>query len=107
MVEEDFTQKLEGQVLERNSPVAVYQQVADVLADHVSRLEPGARIPTEESLMEEYGISRTTVRKAMETLVAKGLLVRRQGKEHSSWRSALPACSTGWPLSWRPSRLPG
>ena len=80
MVEEDFTQKLEGQVLERNSPVAVYQQVADVLADHVSRLEPGARIPTEESLMEEYGISRTTVRKAMETLVAKGLLVRRQGK---------------------------
>lgn len=80
MVGEDFARTDEGQVLERNSPVAVYQQVADVLTHQVSRLEPGARIPTEESLMEEYGISRTTVRKAIETLVAKGLLVRRQGK---------------------------
>ncbi|BCW59500.1 GntR family transcriptional regulator [Paenarthrobacter nicotinovorans] len=80
MVNEDVRSGPTREVLERDSPVAVYQQVADVLTDQVSRLEPGSRIPTEESLMDEYGISRTTVRKAIETLVVKGLLVRRQGK---------------------------
>ncbi len=81
MVNDDYEFGLEREVLQRDSPVAVYQQVADVLTDQVSRLEPGgSRIPTEESLMDAYGISRTTVRKAIETLVVKGLLVRRQGK---------------------------
>ncbi|MFJ4266640.1 GntR family transcriptional regulator [Paenarthrobacter nicotinovorans] len=80
MVNDDTNPSLDRQILQRDSPVAVYQQVADVLTDLVSRLEPGSRIPTEEALMDEYGISRTTVRKAIETLVVKGLLVRRQGK---------------------------
>ncbi|WOH17399.1 GntR family transcriptional regulator [Paenarthrobacter sp. GOM3] len=80
LVNEDPHPDLERRLLQRDSPVAVYQQVADVLTEQVSRLEPGARIPTEESLMEEYGISRTTVRKAIEKLVVKGLLIRRQGK---------------------------
>ena len=80
MVDDDYDDAHKPQVLERDSPVAVYQQVADVLTDQVSRLEPGSRIPTEESLMDQYGISRTTVRKAIEKLVTKGLLVRRQGK---------------------------
>lgn len=80
MVDEDYGFGLKREVLQRDGPVAVYQQVADVLTEEVSKLEPGARVPTEETLMEAYGISRTTVRKAIETLVVKGLLVRRQGK---------------------------
>ncbi|WP_347107912.1 GntR family transcriptional regulator [Paenarthrobacter sp. S56] len=80
MVNDDLKQEPARRVLQRDSPVAVYQQVAEVLTEEVNRLEPGARIPTEESLMEQYGISRTTIRKAIETLVSKGLLVRRQGK---------------------------
>ncbi|MGP0222756.1 MULTISPECIES: GntR family transcriptional regulator [unclassified Paenarthrobacter] len=80
MVDEDNAKGPHRPVLERDSPVAVYQQVADVLTELVGSLEPGSRIPTEESLMADYGISRTTVRKAIETLVVKGLLVRRQGK---------------------------
>ncbi|MEV8143760.1 GntR family transcriptional regulator [Specibacter sp. NPDC078709] len=67
-------------VLQRNSPVAVYQQMADVLVDEVSKLQPGSRFHTEEELIEDFGVSRTTVRKAIDTLTEKGFLVRRQGK---------------------------
>lgn len=67
-------------VLQRNSAVAVYQQMADVLLDQVRSLQPGSRFHTEEELIEQYGVSRTTVRKAIQTLTEKGVLVRRQGK---------------------------
>ncbi|MFP3578241.1 GntR family transcriptional regulator [Arthrobacter sp. fls2-241-R2A-200] len=80
MVSEDYELGNGRQVLQRDGPIAVYQQVADVLMEQVNRLEPGARLPTEESLMDLYGVSRTTVRKAIEGLVVKGLVVRRQGK---------------------------
>lgn len=67
-------------VLQRDSHVAVYQQLAETLTDRIAELDPGARLPTEEELMEKYAISRTTVRKAIQMLADKGLLVRRQGK---------------------------
>ncbi|MBO1266797.1 GntR family transcriptional regulator [Arthrobacter cavernae] len=67
-------------VLRRDSPVSVYQQLADALTERIGELDPGARLPTEEELMEKYAISRTTVRKAIQMLADKGLLVRRQGK---------------------------
>jgi GntR family transcriptional regulator len=40
----------------------------------------GAQIPTEAQLCETFGVSRITVRKAIEKLVDEGWLVRRQGK---------------------------
>lgn len=67
-------------VLQRDSHVAVYQQMADVLVEQIRTLQPGSRFHTEEELIDGYGVSRTTVRKAIQTLVEMGLLVRRQGK---------------------------
>lgn len=40
----------------------------------------GDRIPTEQQLCGEFGVSRITVRRAVEALEEEGLLVRRQGK---------------------------
>lgn len=40
----------------------------------------GAQIPTEAQLCQTFGVSRITVRKAIENLVDEGWLVRRQGK---------------------------
>lgn len=43
------------------------------------RLAPGARLPTEQELMREAGVSRTVVREAVSALRAEGLVVTRQG----------------------------
>jgi len=59
----------------------LYQQ----LREHVLRmirsgqLEPGGALPAERLLAELLGVSRLTVRKAFDSLVAEGVLVRRQG----------------------------
>jgi GntR family transcriptional regulator len=41
---------------------------------------PGAQVPTEAELCRMFGVSRITVRKALEDLVHEGWLVRRQGR---------------------------
>jgi GntR family transcriptional regulator len=41
---------------------------------------PGAQIPTEPELCEIFGVSRITVRKAIEDLAREGWLVRQQGR---------------------------
>ncbi|MGX9965986.1 FadR/GntR family transcriptional regulator [Roseomonas sp. F4] len=43
------------------------------------RLSPGARLPTEQDLMREAGVSRTVVREAVAALRAEGLVFTRQG----------------------------
>lgn len=41
---------------------------------------PGAKLPAEGELCEKFGVSRITSRKAIDLLVAEGLLTRAQGK---------------------------
>ena len=43
-------------------------------------LEPGAPMPSERELCELFGVSRMTVRQAVDTLVVDGVLKRHQGK---------------------------
>jgi DNA-binding GntR family transcriptional regulator len=44
-------------------------------------------IPSEPALAEWYGVSRTTVRSAIERLMAKGMVERRPGKgTYVTWR---------------------
>ena len=45
-----------------------------------TELAPGAAIPSERELMATYAVSRATVRRAIESLVAEGALRRVQGK---------------------------
>ena len=56
--------------------VRLADQVADALAAEVrsGRLSEGDRLPTESALAEQFGVSRTVVREAVKSLVAKGLL---------------------------------
>lgn len=42
-------------------------------------LEPGSRLPGELSIAAEYGVSRVTVRRALDTLAVDGLIDRRPG----------------------------
>ena len=43
-------------------------------------LKPGAPMPSERELCELFGVSRMTVRQAVDTLVVDGILERHQGK---------------------------
>lgn len=49
------------------------------LRELVAAAEPGERLPGERDLCARWGVARMTLRHAMDTLVAEGLLERRQG----------------------------
>ena len=42
-------------------------------------LQAGERLPAERKLAEQFGVSRPSLREAIQKLVAKGLLISRQG----------------------------
>src|ERR1700761_5634794 len=63
----------------RNIPL--HHQVFLVLQDEIveHRYAPGEMLPGEEDLAKLFGVSRVTVRAALETLDGFGLIERRQG----------------------------
>jgi GntR family transcriptional regulator len=58
-----------------------YLQVADALRDQITSGEfpPGAKLPSEKQLMEQWQVSSRTIRVALDQLRAEGLVVSRQG----------------------------
>lgn len=67
--------------LDRSSPVPLYFQVAEQISEAIRRgdLPPGSRLDNEIMLADRLGLSRPTVRQAIQYLVDKGLLVRKRG----------------------------
>lgn len=65
--------------LEGEGPL--YLRLKRALADAVSsgRFDSGTALPAERDLAEEAGVSRVTVRRAIEELTQEGLLTRRHG----------------------------
>ena len=57
---DDIVERLEGMILE-------------------GTLKSGERLPAERTLAEQFGVSRPSLREAIQKLAAKGLLVSRQG----------------------------
>jgi GntR family transcriptional repressor for pyruvate dehydrogenase complex len=57
------------------------EQVAAVLRERVAQgqFAPGARLPSEAQLAQDFGVSRTVVREAISRLKSEGLLDSRQG----------------------------
>ncbi|QHA08275.1 UTRA domain-containing protein [Streptomyces broussonetiae] len=67
--------------LDRTSPVPLYYQLAQQLEAAIEHgaLTPGNLLGNEVDLSARLGLSRPTVRQAVQSLVDKGLLVRRRG----------------------------
>lgn len=67
--------------LNRQTPVPLYYQLIVELREKVlKKLAPGALIPSERDLCEQFQVSRITVRKAVEELAANGELYKLHGK---------------------------
>ncbi|WP_437033031.1 GntR family transcriptional regulator [Streptomyces sp. enrichment culture] len=76
----DPTGRLELRV-DRSSPVPLYFQLSQQLEAAIEHgaLTPGSLLGNEIELAARLGLSRPTVRQAIQSLVDKGLLVRRRG----------------------------
>jgi GntR family transcriptional regulator len=60
----------------------LYERVESVLADDIAdgSLPPEAQLPLEDGLVDRFKVSRTTVRKAIQNLVERGLVEVSRGK---------------------------
>lgn len=60
----------------------VYERVADHIAARIKagQLSPGARLPGERALAEEYGVALGTARRAIEALRDRGYVVTLPAK---------------------------
>src|SRR3990170_5521482 len=66
--------------LDPDSSVPIYLQLRRILRDLiVAGLRPGDRLPPEIWLAEKYGVSRNTVRQAIDSVFHEGLVQRRRG----------------------------
>ncbi|NEL53004.1 GntR family transcriptional regulator [Modestobacter sp. CPCC 205119] len=67
--------------VDRSSPVPLYFQVAQQIEAAIDSgtLAPGDRLENEVALADRLGLSRPTMRQAIQSLVERGLLVRRRG----------------------------
>lgn len=46
---------------------------------HQNHLQPGARLPAERQLAQQFGVSRSSLREAIQTLTSQGVLFSRRG----------------------------
>ena len=72
-------------------------QIRDRLLERIASgaLEPGARVPSERMLSEQFGVARTSVREAMQGLLSLGVVVRRGNRSFVA--EQLPDVSFGQP----------
>jgi DNA-binding GntR family transcriptional regulator len=67
--------------IDRSSPTPLYFQLAQSIEGAIAdgSLPTGSKLENEVLLAQRYGLSRPTVRQAVQALVDKGLLVRKRG----------------------------
>ena len=68
--------------INRDSFEPAYAQLASILRESMSEglLRPGDQLPSEAQLVERYGISPMTVRRAINFLADQGVIVAEQGR---------------------------
>lgn len=76
-----MTEGIPRLVVDRTSPVPLYFQVAQHLEHLIESgaYPPGTRLDNEIVLADQLGLSRPTMRRAIEYLVDRGMLVRKRG----------------------------
>jgi len=67
--------------LTEDSNIPLYHQLKNIIKAQIitGAIQPGDKIPSESELGERYGVSRITVRQAINSLAQEGYLYRKQG----------------------------
>jgi GntR family transcriptional regulator len=68
--------------IDRSSPLPLYYQLRQILLRQIQNghIMPGDPVPSEKALQEVYGVSRITVRRALNDLASQGHVVRQMGR---------------------------
>ena len=69
-------------VLSKALPVLLYHQLKTILLEKIraGEMKPNDRLPAEDELAAQYGVSKATVRQALNELAVAGALRREQGR---------------------------
>ena len=69
-------------MIDHGSLIPYYIQVIEALKERINRGEwrVGDQLPAEQALCEMFGVSRTVIRQALDSLRQEGLVVRRKGR---------------------------
>lgn len=61
--------------------VPLYVKIRETIRDNINKgvIKRGEKLPSEEELADQYGVSRMTLRQGITDLIDEGLLYRRQG----------------------------
>jgi GntR family transcriptional repressor for pyruvate dehydrogenase complex len=86
-------------VFERVHPPTTFEETVERLgtAIRLGLLQPKTRLPPERELADELGISRSTLRQALTTLVQSGHLVSRRGRSGGTFVADEPPLAQDQP----------
>lgn len=76
-------------------PLPKYHQIYLVLREQLDEGRFARGVPSEMTLMKDFGVARVTVRKALERLVVEGLIERSPGRGTMPVAPPAPACEAG------------
>ncbi|WP_370457668.1 GntR family transcriptional regulator [Dysgonomonas sp. ZJ709] len=85
-------------VLDYNSPVPLYIQIENQIRKEILKPEykSGKMLPNEVDLSQQLGISRSTLRQAINKLVYDGLLIRKKGVGTVVANTAITSNANNW-----------
>ena len=81
MLEQRLAERLQDLTLDTDHPSPLYLQLVERISSAIAegRWRDGEALPPERILSSHLNVSRTTVRKAIDTLIARGLVTSRRG----------------------------
>jgi GntR family transcriptional regulator len=77
-----FSHPHKGPSKNRKTSIPLYVRIESLVRNRIlnGQLQPGDKLPTEEDLVKQFGVSQITIRNALSNLKRDGLIVRNRAK---------------------------